>query len=55
MIKINSGRIYVNGNINNIYNSGLCVLFKDVRKRHTRINIRKIRGCNTYTFVYVSE
>ena len=55
MIKIISGRTYVNGYINNIYNSGHCVLFKHVRNRHTRINIRKNRGFNTYTFLYVSE
>ena len=55
MNKIISGRTYVNGYINNIYNSGHCVLFKHVRKRHTRINIRKNRGFNTYTFLYVSE
>jgi hypothetical protein len=55
MNKIISGRTYVNGYINNIYNSGHCVLFMHVRKRHPRINIRKNRGCNTYTFLYVSE
>ena len=55
MIKLICGRTYVNGYITNIYNFGHCVLFKDVRKRHTRINIRKNRGFNTYTFLYVSE
>jgi hypothetical protein len=55
MIKIISDRTYVNGYINNIYNSGHCVLFNQVRKRHTIINIRKNRGFNTYTFLYVSE
>ena len=55
MIKIISDRTYVNGYINNIYNSGHCVLFNQVQKRHARINIRKNRGFNTYTFLYVSE
>ena len=54
MIKIISDRTYVNGYINNIYNSGHCVLFNQVRKRHTIINIRKNRGFNMYRNDYKS-
>ena len=42
MIKIISCRTYVNGYINDIYNSGHSVLFKN-------------SGFNTYTFLYISE